>query len=412
MSTSISPAVAIALSLLSSSRSTLSFPKALQHFVSYILTIPSLATSSRLPSAALNSLLSKSSQLPFFDILTYTSENSTILDTIEEIKIAQLLANVLSLGKARFITDQHSSAKAASMHPKTANMSAKELVATMTTLTLCLGKLSSAFFATERKGKSRAMPIDVDLSDGDTVMEDSTKPFTSAVESVSFLSLDTQSTIALSQITSEPFLSSLVALSTRYSASSRPALSSFLVSLLYTWSSQRESIVNNLVYSGSIGSRNGLLREIWRGWIRSSPLAKTIAEAGNKTGSSATSGIISCFLDSKFEKDWPHFILISELYSRCLMTLGDDEFFAPPIPSGDASSLSRNALTIDEVIEFSALLRNVAFALYWQPDVLKAPSSGKANHIVGTRVTLEGLRKLVRGLLQMIHARECVKQLR
>lgn len=52
-------------------------------------------------------------------------------------------------------------------------------------------------------------------------------------------------------------------------------------------------------------------------------------------------------------------VLMVELYSRTLLTLGDDEFFAV----GPATATSRNPLTVDEVIGFSALLRNVAFAL-------------------------------------------------
>merc|ERR1712093_731507 len=72
--------------------------------------------------------------------------------------------------------------------------------------------------------------------------------------------------------------------------------------------------------------------------------------------------------------------------------------------------ISRNPLTIDEVIGVSALLRNIVFTLYWQPEVLHNDSAGTANTIAGTRVSYEQFRKLGTGLLQMIHARGSRRQ--
>jgi hypothetical protein len=89
------------------------------------------------------------------------------------------------------------------------------------------------------------------------------------------------------------------------------------------------------------------------------------------------------------------FILLVELYSRTLLTLGDDEFHTPG---------SRNPLTVDEVIGFSALLRNVAFALYWQETQVNI----KKALVSGTRATYEYLRSLATALLQQIHVRESV----
>lgn len=94
------------------------------------------------------------------------------------------------------------------------------------------------------------------------------------------------------------------------------------------------------------------------------------------------------------------------------MTLGDEEFFdeetqIAPTPSiqhltSSAISTSRNPLTIDEVISFAGLLRNLAFGLYWtegQADI-------KQGFVVGTHVSLEDLRALATRLLQQIYIRD------
>ena len=86
-----------------------------------------------------------------------------------------------------------------------------------------------------------------------------------------------------------------------------------------------------------------------------------------------------------------------ELYSRSLLTLGDDEFFS-------SSAASRNPLAVYEVVGFSALLRNIAFALYWQEGL----TDESASQLAGTHMHLADLRALTTRVLHQIYDRECV----
>lgn len=205
--------------------------------------------------------------------------------------------------------------------------------------------------------------------------------------------LDSRTLASLLHIPSRAHLVSLLTLSTRYSASTRPALAAFLVSLLSSFPLRREEIVNTVMFgisssSGSSEQRGGgLLREIWRGYVRSGSLAKLLVGERSVL-------IAPRLSDPALESEWPVFILLAELYSRCLMTLGDDEFYS-----------AKNPLTLDEVIGLSSLWRNLAFALYWQ----EGSSNGWAGlNIVGTRISVIALRSLGVTMLNQIHAREYV----
>lgn len=404
----MAPTLSIALSTLLRTQATPAYPLALGSFISSILTVPNLTTSTpsaRLPSSALASLVGEKSAFPYYDIVAYISDNSAALllrlaSVQESGKISHapvyLLANLVEMGRNRL-----SAAK-----------DGKTVVSLLTALAAILAGVPTSLLAQDSavdlKGKSKATAIDITVEDdGDIVMADALAPPSATAR------LDGQTYRSLSHLTSESFLSTVIALSTRYSASSRPALSNFLVTLLYSWPTKRESTINTLVYSGLVGAGKGLLREIWRGWVRSSPLARQLSE-GRQTSTISTlqepatvgGTSVGAVANEKYIADWPHFILLAELYARCLLTLGDDEFFAPPAPaSGGAVTMARNPLTMDEVVGLSSLWRNLAFALYWQPEVLVGPGGMEAK-VPGTRVTLEQLRKLGTTLLQAIHARE------
>lgn len=289
---------------------------------------------------------------------------------------------------------------------------AKQLVNVLNAYRICLDAIPSETLAAigasrlqhDLQGKSRDTAISLDDEDGEIVMAETVISGAS-----SSASADTATSSTILGIAKDPFLSTVIRISTHYSASTRPALFSFLVSLLYAFPSAtgiKESIVNTLVYSSQVDSSRGLLRELWRGWIRSSALARALAQ-GSST-SSVSTAVTAALGNEALQHDWPNLILLAEMYARCLLTLGDDEFFANPATaaaSGDA--MSRNPLSIDEVIGFSALWRNIAFALYWQPELLASTGpNGKPRTVVGANVSLEALRKLATGLLQSLHARE------
>lgn len=162
--------------------------------------------------------------------------------------------------------------------------------------------------------------------------------------------------------------------------------------------------------SAAAAGVNGFMKELWRLSIRGGKVGLTLRD--RKSGGSPQ-GVLTALSDSKMAGEWEDVIVLSELYSRCLMTLGDDEFFndetkvsIPAISTsqraGDVVSTGRNPLMLGEVIGLAGLLRNLAFGLYWtegQADI-------KQGHVIGTRVGLEQLRTLATRLLQQIYTRE------
>ncbi|KDE07226.1 hypothetical protein MVLG_02449 [Microbotryum lychnidis-dioicae p1A1 Lamole] len=230
--------------------------------------------------------------------------------------------------------------------------------------------------------------------DGDVSMTDAAAASTSPSRTLK-LSLDRHTTQSLQSIASRDHIAHLLVLSTRYSASSRVPLASFLVSLMVAWPAKRNDVLNALMYSGgsSVNERGGgLLRELFRGYVRSGPLGRILEGAGQDRRLAADS-ITGSLLDPALAPDWTVLVLLSELYSRCLQTMGDDEFYS-----------TRNPLSLDEVVGLSAMLRNLAFQLYWQEGDLISQQKGRK--IAGTRISIEAMRSLAMALLQQIHARD------
>ncbi|EPQ26072.1 uncharacterized protein PFL1_06280 [Pseudozyma flocculosa PF-1] len=274
------------------------------------------------------------------------------------------------------------------------------------------------------------------------------------------LPLDAQTNKRLSAVVSESHLSALLTASGRFPTSTRQALCSFLCSTLTAWpAAGRERVFNTIMYgyvqparsaeaaaaktaSGSLQAAKGgagqlvggFVRELWRGQIRGNPLARTLAAARHGSGTRETLATLS---DAGHSSEWPAFVLICELYSRCLLTIGDDEFYppsssvsglggGPAMASRDGAS-SRNPLTLDEVVSLSAILRNLAFAMYWYEGSgplanldgddgrpagsgVAAPSASSRSRIVprvpGMKLPLLSLRNLLTKLLQQLHARD------
>ncbi|KAK4051663.1 ubiquitin-protein ligase (E3) [Microbotryomycetes sp. JL201] len=195
-------------------------------------------------------------------------------------------------------------------------------------------------------------------------------------------------------LTERDHLQSVMAISSRFSTSSRPHLAAFLVSLLSAFPSKRPAVTSDILFGATNTSGrsagNGLMREIYRGFVRTGQLGKLIGIGSCKSSDRAS--LVSALVDSAFAFDWVFIILLAELYGRCLLTLGDDEFFS-----------SVNPLSLDEVVEFSGLLRNVAFALYWQEDDL---TTAEARIIAGTCMSVEQLRMTVTGVLKQLQSRD------
>ncbi|SCV74701.1 BQ2448_7730 [Microbotryum intermedium] len=384
---------------------------ALSAFISQILSIELLP--SRVPPSSLSALAA----MPIDEVLaTVAADGHPSLDTEGSV---HLLANLLVLLHKRI--ELFSSAQA--------------FVHYLFTLRSLLDKVPSSAFAdahkgivaasSEGKGKGKEIEVVV-IQDSDDESEDdggvaneavqrararlgtssTTRDvdgdisMTDAAASASTsrtpkLSLDRCTTQSLQSVASRGHIAHLLALSTRYSASSRVPLASFLVSLMVAWPAKRDEVLNALMFSGGTSANErggGLLRELFRGYVRSGPLGRILSGAGQDRRLAADS-ITGSLLDPALAPDWNVLVLLSELYSRCLHTMGDDEFYA-----------TRNPLSLDEVVGLSAMLRNLAFQLYWQEGDLISQQKGR--RIAGTRISIEAMRFLAMGLLQQIHARD------
>lgn len=216
--------------------------------------------------------------------------------------------------------------------------------------------------------------VAVDL-DGDSAMQGSTP-----------LPLDSRTRTFLAQLYSREHLVAVLALSNRHAADSRPRLAAFLVALLAAFPLQRDAILNTVLFG--VGERGGgLLREVWRSQVRSGALARALE--------SRAGALAPVLASADPHMDWPALILLTELYGRALLTLGDDEFYS-----------LRNPLTLDEVVGLAGLLRNLAFGLYWQEGSVGAGVGWTSMLVSGTRLTVIELRTLAVGVLNQIHARE------
>lgn len=377
----------------------------ISNFSSSILTIPLLPN--RTPLPALTALAG----LPLQDILLHLASPTaaTQLDALSLDDTANLLANLLAFSGKRVATFANG----------------KVLSAYLNVLTTLLNRLPKEALSPKKpeppvpavdvtgKGKQVASlmePTDSeseDEQDEDVIHQARLKVGTasrdpdgdvsmagpSAKSSAPALSLDPRTLNRLASVAAQDHLISVLTLSTRFSASTRPALAAFLVSALSSFPDRRDAVLSTVMYggpstSGAVERGGGLLRELYRGYVRSSAAGRLLSS------SERSSAILAGLEDARLAADWPALVLLAELYSRCLLTLGDDEFHS-----------ARNPLSLDEVVGLSGQLRNLAFTLYWMEDSIE-DAAGQAKTVAGTRMTFEALRTLATGLLQQIYARE------
>jgi ubiquitin-protein ligase E3 C len=169
----------------------------------------------------------------------------------------------------------------------------------------------------------------------------------------------------------------------------RGVLFSWLHALSTIWPSRRDKIVGSVVaWNGG-----GLVRELYRGYVRSSPLGKSTNPAALSDAANAS--------------HWPPLLFLVDLYNQALLTMGDEEFFSTAATASASSTniASRNPLTTDELTSFSRQLLNITFLLYWRED----QTNVQAGCVPGiANLKWEVARERMTKLLQAIHARECV----
>jgi ubiquitin-protein ligase E3 C len=200
-----------------------------------------------------------------------------------------------------------------------------------------------------------------------------------------------------------------------------PALIECLLALSIVW----PAVLGTILATGA-----GLLREVYREYVRRSVLGKDADGAAT-------------LLDPKNSGEWPALLFLTDMYAQALKTMGDDEFFGSSDRGTDGSGgfvshshvlgsssnsghgigavgttqAQRNPLTLDELRAFSRQLLNIAFVLYWREDGGDANGTigfmaklvgvgGDGNRRGAVRCTWEGVREKVTRCLVGIHARE------
>ncbi|PKI84585.1 hypothetical protein MVES_001753 [Malassezia vespertilionis] len=271
---------------------------------------------------------------------------------------------------------------------------------------------STAFVAPEDTNASSEHASTTSITETDEQNSPTQHPTDAASVNIPLctLPLDPNTYRNLRIVVSEAHLHAIMAASVRFSHA-RPALCAFLLAALQSWpSAEREVVLNTVLYGyDSHTARNAapaqrpsvgsLVRELWRGWTRASPFAKHLSPINPIARVAETRAVL---LNPAFARDWAIFTVLCALYSRTLMTMGDDEFY--PSSKLDAENAARNPLTLDELVTISSLLRNIAFTLYWHEDL-----QYHAEHdllLPGARRRLPHLRAMITELLQQLHTRD------
>lgn len=233
---------------------------------------------------------------------------------------------------------------------------------------------------------------------------DSDSPRTRVTVVSSFSDNPTRAVIprTLKRLASLPGASHLsTLLSLPSSPTSRPALLQLLFALSTIWPAD--------VAPRILATAPSLVREIYRGYVRGSPVGRD-SSAGVLGGETSTTEI------------WIPFLLLVELYTKAMVTMGDDEFFGANLGTGEGSGsrgrvlasaevggsvqVARNPLSLDELVGWSRQLMNVAFALYWREDRETLAKTVGLEGRGNLRCTWEGVRERVTKCLAGIHARE------
>ncbi|RHZ57890.1 hypothetical protein Glove_382g38 [Diversispora epigaea] len=160
-------------------------------------------------------------------------------------------------------------------------------------------------------------------------------------------------------------------------------ISNFLMILINRWSSRKADLLHSII-NGTLSMSENIssIRLLWEAF-KNSDLARLLPVSQSLP--------INYFSEPSFSEQWGLFILLCELFSRILVTMGDDEFF----------NENQNPLKLSEIIEMSISLKNVGFTLYWNSPLFKMDST-----IHGGCISFIYLREIATKLLRQIHARD------
>ncbi|KDQ20978.1 hypothetical protein BOTBODRAFT_26989 [Botryobasidium botryosum FD-172 SS1] len=210
--------------------------------------------------------------------------------------------------------------------------------------------------------------------------------------------LDARTQTRLQVLVGPAHLTALLAATAR-STDARSRLISFFLSLWAVWPAKKDDVLGLITGGGAGGA---LVKEVWRGWVRGSPLGKEQNAEGK--------AVSDTLMDPSFASSWPPVIFLAELYTHALLTMGDDEFFSSAntaltlasAPGAAAMIKTRNPLTLDELTALSRQLIHLVFPLYWREDQVDV----KQRSVPGVRMRWEGVRERITRCLKAIHLRD------
>ncbi|KAA1475594.1 HECT-domain-containing protein [Dentipellis sp. KUC8613] len=335
------------------------YSQALAQTFLHLLTLPLLPN--RLPLASLSEL---SARLPFSSVSIIAAFVPDLVSTSSTEGKIHLIANLIAF-----------------MPPRYAKLSAASLEAYLSLLSALMNSLPTHALEPPSPGSAASKGKRALDSDSDSDSEAGPELETTAPAPV-LPQLDSRTLKRLQTLPSISHISMLSAASQRHAAT-RPRLYDFLFALCTVWPARVDGVLGALVAS----TGGGLVRELYRGYVRTSPL-------GRDDNASA-------LMDPAYASQWPALLLLTDLYHQTLLTMGDDEFFGTARDAGAA----RNPLTLDELISFSRKLLNIAFTLYWREDQTNVQEGA----VPGVNVKWIDVREKVTRCLLAIHARDSRK---
>ena len=210
--------------------------------------------------------------------------------------------------------------------------------------------------------------------------------------------LDERTSKRLQTLSSPIHISSLIR-ATQNHTMSRIAFCDFIFALCSAWPLRSDSVLSTIVVS----TGGGFVRELYRGYVRSSPLGKDVSLA-TLLGMSSPFHLlppIDLLTDTANADTWLPLIFLTDLYTHSLLTMGDDEFFSG-LDAPVRANAPRNSLTLDEITSLSQKLLNIAFTLFWREGQIGAQDGV----VPGLNIKWEVVRRKVTRLLQAVHTRE------
>ncbi|TPX33541.1 hypothetical protein SeMB42_g07460 [Synchytrium endobioticum] len=324
-------------------------PRFFDNFISGILTIPLLPI--RLPLEAVTSL---SAIMPFDAIITGIASSDSLIQKIREggvpVRVdpfGALLTNILMFGQGRV-----------------QKMSQIALLNYVSALQRLLLYTSDVFF--EHRPSTMPAVMDVDHDD-DEVMMPTIQPRSVDPRLLKWLNILFDAShlggitkLALSLISSASAVESVA------------PIMNFFLALTDRWPGRKLEV---LAIVGAAGDLIQILCDkllpVWEARLGGRITLESVSDPAN-----ASSWVILAF--------------VCELYSRMLLTMGDDEFFGEKTP-----------LKLSAVVSLSRILKTVTFGLYWND-----PGSSTLIPVAGTTLVMQQLRSLFTQLLFSIHSRD------